>query len=231
MEPPYKPQLVSRPCWASVASAADAVAVVTPHLPPSDPITSYFTPLFLSSFFISFYLCATDMYFISRRVPSFAAVWWRREPVWHQVHQTDASGQSRRHLAQPQRRARLCGKPDLYWTWITSRSFNLSLYSFDGLEVGVFPCLFFEGFHLCGSISPGKSEGRFLIWTPDSNRAPPQQQPTHTHQVKPGDFLRPPGRSVHPTTPHLFGLAWMVCKVSFFFLFFFFIIFKELTDI
>lgn len=31
------------------------------------------------------------------------------------------------------------------------------------LKLEFFLCLFFEGFHLCGSISPGKFEGGFLV--------------------------------------------------------------------
>lgn len=39
-----------------------------------------------------------------------AAVGWGCEPVRHQIHQTDPSGQSRRHLARSQCRTRLCRK-------------------------------------------------------------------------------------------------------------------------
>ena len=36
------------------------------------------------------------------------AIWRGCEPVWHQVYQTDTSGQSRWYLTQPQCRACLC---------------------------------------------------------------------------------------------------------------------------
>lgn len=38
------------------------------------------------------------------------AVRWRCEPVWHQIHHTDSSGQSRRYHTQSQCRTRLCSE-------------------------------------------------------------------------------------------------------------------------
>lgn len=67
----------------------------------------------------------------------FVAVGWRCEPVWHQVHQTDPSGQSRWYLAQPQRWARLCRKIQLIYfmkpfSYLIFRNapFNLTLCCF-----------------------------------------------------------------------------------------------------
>lgn len=123
----------------------------------------------------------------------YVAVGGRREPVWHQVHQTDPSGQSRWYLAQPQRWAGLCRKIEL----LCLRYEPLFIFS---LPQCPFKSKMFVGFYLCGPVGPGKFEGRFLVWAPDSTRSPSQQQPTHAHQVKSSRLSTTSGRFCPSTT-------------------------------
>lgn len=107
-----------------------------------------------------------------------AAVGWGCEPVWHQVYQTDAGGQSRWHFAQPQRRARLRCEIILL-----IRLLFCPLHNEASDSQRLFTRLLFLGFHIRGSIGPRESKGRLLIRTPSEKCTPTQQQPTHAHQV------------------------------------------------
>lgn len=107
-----------------------------------------------------------------------AAVGWGREPVWHQVYQTDARGQSGWYFAQPQRRARLRCEIILL-----IRLLFCPLHNEASDSQRFFARLLFLGFHIRGSIGPRESKGRLLIRTPSEKRTPTQQQPTHAHQV------------------------------------------------